>query len=201
MGKFLENEKIRQSNLKTVSSYFSKAAREDGFYNSKPRPFCLPIERAEENLFSEIREAALKYFDDNKIEWHDISKKNNLKLSNHLCDSQICCVNFLFPFAQKPALLADLLLPLYPELKEMIPIENDQYVVFEWIGLENYLGEKIRKNAKRTRGAYFTSTDAAVMFKRIDGKQQMVLIEWKYAESYYRHNKKYSRARIASLII
>jgi len=193
MGKFLESEKKRQADFKVKSSYFSAKARTDGIYNNKHRPFCLPIECAEENLFSEIRKDAIEYFDAYKIKWHDSSKENNLKLSNHLCDSQICCVNFLFPFAKKSHLLADLLRPLYPSLQKMMPIENNQYVVFEWIGLKNYLEEKILKNTKRTRGANFTSTDAAVMFKRIDGKQQMVLIEWKYTESYYSENKKYSK--------
>jgi hypothetical protein len=39
-------------------------------------------------------------------------------------------------------------------------------------------------NGTRTRGANFTSADAAVMFKRTDGKRQIVLIEWKYTKSY-----------------
>ena len=66
----------------------------------------------------------------------------------------------------------------------MLPVEDGQYVAFEWIGAQNYLGEKITRNGKRTRGANFTSTDAAVMFRRPDGKKQIVLIEWKYTESY-----------------
>lgn len=66
----------------------------------------------------------------------------------------------------------------------MLPIESGQYVAFEWIGEENYLGEKISRNGKRTRGANFTSADAIVMFERIDGKRQIALIEWKYTESY-----------------
>ena len=69
-------------------------------------------------------------------------------------------------------------------IREMVPIEYGQYVAFEWIGQENYLGERISRNGKRTRGANFTSADAAVMFERTDGKRQIVLIEWKYTESY-----------------
>jgi hypothetical protein len=69
----------------------------------------------------------------------------------------------------------------------MLPMEGEgQVVSFEWIGLDNYLGEKIRRNSSRTRGANFTSADAAVMFLRQDGKRQIVLIEWKYTESYNR---------------
>jgi hypothetical protein len=181
MGKFLETEKRRQAKFKAISPYFSEAARSDGSYKGKPRPFCLPLECAEETLFSEIRSPALTYFAVHGIKWHD---GRNGKPSNHLCDSQACCVNFLFPFADKPRALAKVLRPIFPGLREMLPVEDGQYVAFEWIGQENYLGEKTPRSGKRTRGANFTSADAAVLFERNGGKRQMVLVEWKYTESY-----------------
>jgi hypothetical protein len=92
-------------------------------------------------------------------------------------------VNFLFPFVDRPDQLARALLPVFPEIREMLPIESG-YVEFEWIGLENYLDEKAPRGAQRTRGANCTSADAAVLFLREDGKRQFVLIEWKYTESY-----------------
>ncbi len=181
MGKFLESEKPKQAQFKATSPYFSEAARFDGIYKGKARPFCLPLDYAEENLFCEIQQTAPAYFASRSIKWHD---GQNGKPSNHLCDSQVCCVNFLFPFADKPKALADLLRPIFPSLREMLPIEDGYYVSFEWIGQENYLGEKISRNEQRTRGANFTSADAIVMFERTDGKRQIVLIEWKYTESY-----------------
>ena len=103
------------------------------------------------------------------------------------CSSQVQCVNFLYPFADKPEALRTLLSPNFPNIQSMLPMEGEgQVVSFEWIGLDNYLGEKIRRNSSRTRGANFTSADAAVMFLRQDGKRQIVLIEWKYTESYNR---------------
>ena len=181
MGRFLEREKIRQAEFKASSPYFSSAARYDGVYRNKSRPFCLPAEEAEQNLFPETRKPALDHFAAHEIKWHD---GQNGKPSNHLCDSQVCCVNFLFPFADKPDLLAEILRPIFPELDRMLPVENGQYVSFEWIGKHNYLGERISRNGKRTRGANFTSTDSIVMFERKDRKRQVVLIEWKYTESY-----------------
>lgn len=102
-----------------------------------------------------------------------------------MCDSQVCCANFLFPFADQPEALAALLKPVFPDLQEMMPIEDGQYVAFEWIGGENYLCEKIIRNRKRTRGANFTSADAAVRFRLTDGRIQISLVEWKYTESYF----------------
>lgn len=181
MGKFLESEKPKQAFFKNTSPYFSDSARGDGVYKRKPRPFCLPLESAEQNLFPGIRETALGHFEKHQIKWHD---GQNRKPSNHLCDSQVCCVNFLFPFANQPEALATVLRPIFPELKNMLPIESGQYVSFEWIGQDNYLHEKISRNGQRTRGANYTSADAIVMFERVDKKRQVALIEWKYTESY-----------------
>ncbi len=191
MGKFIEAERNRQAKLKASSPYFSEAARSEGVYRGKPRSFCLPLDCAEENLFPDIRRTAPAYFVAHGIKWHD---GQNGKPSNHLCDSQVCCVNFLFPFADKPRALAALLRPIFPDLREMLPVEDGQYVAFEWIGRENYLGEKISRRGKRTRGANFTSADAAVLFNRGDGKRQMVLIEWKYTESYGRTSLSVSKS-------
>ena len=184
MGRFLEKEKRHQELFKENSRYFTEAARQAGLYRGKPRPFSLPLEHADENLFGEIRAGALEYFTQNQINWHD---GRGLSPSNHLCSSQVQCVNFLYPFADKPEALRTLLSPIFPSIQSIMPMEEDgQFVSFEWIGLDNYLGEKIRLNSRRTRGANFTSTDAAVMFRRQDGSRQIVLIEWKYTESYSR---------------
>jgi len=182
MGTFLENEKPRQAAFKAKASYFSNEARADGVYKGKAYPFCLPRECAEENLFPDIRNSITAYFAAKEINWHDGKDR---RPSNHLCDSQVCCANFLFPFADKPDALAELLRRIFPSINEVLPMETDgQFVSFEWIGEKNYLGEVISRSGKRTRGANFTSADAAVMFKHSDGRQQIVLIEWKYTESY-----------------
>lgn len=181
MGHFLETEKLRQAEFKRMSPYFTDTARADGIYRDRARPFCLPQECAEENLYPGIRATALAYFTQHAIAWH---QGESGKPSNHLCSSQVCCVNFLMPFAREPAALAALLKPLYPALKHMLPLEDGLFVAFEWIGAANYLGEKVGRNGQRTRGANFTSADAAVMFERADGRRQMALIEWKYTEAY-----------------
>ena len=191
MGKFLESEKPIQTQFKVNSGYFSKNAKEDGFLNTKYRPFCMPVEYAEENLIPEIRETALDHFSRNKIKWHN---GQNGKPSNHMCDSQVCCVNFLFPFTDKPDAFGHLLKPIFPDINQMLPVESGQYVSFEWIGEKNYLGEKITRNGQRSRGALFTSADAIVKFERSDKKIQIVLIEWKYTESYGHTFLKFSKS-------
>ncbi len=121
MGRYLEQEKRHQSLFREASDYFAEAARAEGLYRGKFRPFCLPVDCAEENLFSEIRAEALVYFEQNKIKWHDgIAAKP----SNHLCSSQVQCVNFLFPFADKPEALCTLLRPFFPDIQSIEPMEG-----------------------------------------------------------------------------
>jgi hypothetical protein len=80
--------------------------------------------------------------------------------------------------------LAQVLCLVYPDIEKMLPVENWRYVSFEWIGRENYLGERVSRGGQRSRGANCTSADSIVMFERRDKKRQIVLIEWKYTESY-----------------
>ena len=182
MSTFLQNERVRQASFKLAAPYFTEAARSDGLYKGKLRPFCLPQPQADENLFSGIRREAITYFAGAGIKWHD---GHDSLPSNHLCSSQVCCANFMFPFADQPDALAALLRPLFPSLDHMLPMEaSTRYVAFEWIGEKNYLGEKVASDRGRTRGANCTSADAAVMFRRSDGQRQIALIEWKYTESY-----------------
>jgi len=181
MSRFLAVEKKMQAAFKLTAPYFSQPARADGIYKKHAYPFCLPVECAHENLFPLIRQTAADYFIRHKIQWHD---GQNGKPSNHMCDSQVCCANFLFPFANQPHALAVLLRRVFPTLAEMLPVEDGQFVAFEWIGEQNYLGEKGSRHGVRTRGANFTSADAAVKFRHQDGQVQFVLIEWKYTESY-----------------
>ena len=190
MGRFLEAEKARYIRWKADTDYLTDAARQPGEYRRKFRPVCLPRDYAEKNLYKGIRDSVTAYFARNAIKWHD---GRDRRPSVHLCDSQVCCVNFLFPFADQPDALAALLRPFYPDISEMLPVEDGLYVGHEWIGACNYLHEVCR-NGVRTRGANYTSTDAIVRFRCTDGAVQVVLIEWKYTESYGSTNLRYAKS-------
>ncbi|MEX2160188.1 MAG: hypothetical protein WEB04_12375 [Dehalococcoidia bacterium] len=181
MGKFLEEEKRRLIAFRATSPDLSPEARFEGVFKGKPRPFCIPIGCSSQNLFSGIRQEAIEYFKEARIPWHQGFAGGP---SNHLCDSQVACVNFLLPFSNNQEALGALLRPHYPQARRFLSMESSDHLVsFEWIGAENYLHERVAGQA-RTRGANATSADAAVMFEREDGKKEIVLIEWKYTESY-----------------
>ncbi|MDP6131531.1 MAG: hypothetical protein QGI56_08620 [Dehalococcoidia bacterium] len=186
---FRDREKERYKALKPL--LFSENAQRDGTYRGRPRSFCLADDCSSENLYSGIRASAIQYFADRRISWHDGLDRRRVP-SNHLCCSQSCCVNFLYPMAGDPALVEAVLGVFFPELAKAVPVYEDgllpsgsaPYMAFEWIGSRDYLGEQKRKGGRRTRGANFTSAGFAFRFIRNDGKVQLVLGEWKYTESY-----------------
>ena len=191
---FRDREKERYRKLKP--KLFSNEAQDEGNYRGRSRFFCLADEYSSENLYQTIREPAIEYFRSGRIPWHDGLKKRRVP-SNHLCCSQSCCVNFLYPMTTNPMVLAGVFQPFYPELAEPLPINEDlplpncsfPYMAFEWIGACDYLGETKRKGRARTRGANFTSADFVFRFRRKDRKIQIVLGEWKYTEEYRRQDK------------
>lgn len=179
MSTFLNGEKTLQENFKKNSPHISAPAKAQGMYRGVLRDFCLPVSHSDENLFPGIRTQGINFFKQNSIAWHQGHRD---KPNNHMCSSQVCCVNFLFPFAlASKECLVELLRPVYPTIKDIVSMDNLN-LTFEWIGQTNYLREKMR--GARTRGANATSADAAIRFLHSDGKVQIVLIEWKYTESY-----------------
>lgn len=183
---FLDDEKMRMERWKKTTSWLSAEARGIGMFRRKPYSFALPSLHAGENLFGPVREAALDYFRRERIVWHQ--GQSGLP-STHLCDGQVCCVNFLFAFNRDGSGLVELFRSVLPEAEEALSMDTGQLVSFEWIGGKNYLGEhggggRIAGDRARTRGAYFTSPDAAVRFRMRDGSITIVLIEWKYTEKY-----------------
>ena len=181
MGGFLAREKPVQAQFKASSPFITDNARASGVYKEHSYPFCLPADHSEQNLFPGIQLSAVAFFTKHNIKWHD---GQNGKPSNHMCDSMVCCVNFLYPFADKPEALLKVIQCAFPAACKMLPVEDGSYVSFEWVGEKNYLGEKISRNGARTRGANFTSADAIVMFETNEGNREVILIEWKYTESY-----------------
>lgn len=139
------------------------------------------LPKRQSNLSPSIRESAESSFAaEPVIQWH--------QHANHGLSSQVCCVNFLLPFASKPELLRRWVQHVIGEpVAEMLPIElrEDQpwFVTFEWIGDSDYLNES-RDGAPRKRGANATAADAAVRFRDGAGQIQLLLIEWKYTERY-----------------
>ncbi|MDP2400360.1 MAG: hypothetical protein Q8M66_00125, partial [Actinomycetota bacterium] len=192
-GRFLNHEKVVQAAWRRSSGGLSDSARLGAGRYSKtgsgPYDFCLPVECASENLFAGIREESIDYFRSPPglygggaaIPWHD--GKNGLP-STHLCDSQVCCVNFLFSLRDRRDAVTRLLKAAFEDCASAVPVQENEtgLVEFEWVGDPSV--ELIGEGRRRTRGANATSTDAAACFVDELGNRHLVLIEWKYTESY-----------------
>ena len=114
--------------------------------------------------------------------------KDNLP-TGHLLSSQVACVNHLYWLrANQPA--ATQLLRGISEEFEQAEVVDDGFVEFEVIGEKNYLGER-----SHTRGANATSIDAVMVARKKSGDKSLVMIEWKYTESYPIGDSKYIPAR------
>jgi len=191
---FRDSEKGKYEQIK--DRLFSRQAQQNGTYKEITRPFCLSDEYSYENLYKDVRDSAITYFIIRGIPWHDGLKRRNLP-SNHLCCSQSCCVNFLFPLVKRPELSKAIFSHYYPEIAKVLPITEDKpltdgtypFIAFEWIGTRDYLEEAKRKGMRRTRGANFTSADFAFRFCEKNGRVHLVLGEWKYTEEYGRNYK------------
>ena len=187
---FRDTEKARYKSIK--NELFSKEACEPGIYRGKKRIFCLADGYCCENLDAGIRDEAIAYFRERRIPWHDgqLDRQGHGRglPSNHLCSSQVACVNTLWPLVHDAELLKRVFQPFLPDMNAPLPFEADRlspdskssWLAFEWIGTRNYLGEK----SWGTRGANATSADFAFRFQRNDGRVQLVLGEWKYTEQY-----------------
>ena len=72
------------------------------------------------------------------------------------------------------------------DIAEVLPIEPERFLTFEYIGPTDYFGEGIRdgKDVGRRRGTHCTSVDAAFLNKTSAGETELALVEWKFTESY-----------------
>lgn len=142
----------------------------------------IPYEVANETLQADVRQTALEYFQQHDLRWWTSRWDRRCagtepRPTGHLNSSQVACVNHLEPARIDGAVSAmvfkNLGLDLVPEALE------DGYVEYEWIGGENYLGE----GGPRVRGANVTSLDALMLGTR-GPRRVLIVIEWKYLETY-----------------
>lgn len=155
-------------------------ARRDGIYPRFDRafPYCLPPEYASFNLLPGVRDGAIALFSDLGIPWHDSVDGGP---SNHLRDSQVQCVNALFPMVNGPSRIQRAFGHLV-DIDEVLEIEPGRFLTFEYIGPVDYFDEG--HGAPRVRGTKCTSVDAAFRYRNSTGSVELALVEWKYTEQY-----------------
>ncbi len=125
-------------------------------------------------LHPSIRDSATAYFRDHEIRWWgDGDGPTASPIS-----SQVACVNHLEPARLDADVALAVLRSVLPDASAAAEVEDGGFAAYEWIGQQNYLGEQ-----GTTRGVYRTSLDA-LLVAEVEDKRTLVLIEWKYTESY-----------------
>lgn len=159
-------------------------ARAGGHYTDRdgivhgPIPLFLPRHLAAHNLLPSARDGARALFSSEGIHWHNSIDGGP---SNHLRDSQVQCVNALFPMVDDQERLKRAFGRVV-DIDEVLPMETGRFVAFEYIGPSDYSDEG--KGRPRVRGTRCTSVDAAFRYRTCAGQVELALVEWKYTESY-----------------
>ena len=152
-------------------------------------PYVLAPELARDNLLAGVRESALDYFDQHQIRWWLSTAEEAERAAlaallraptGHLNSSQVACVNHLEPARLDNELALAVARRLDPRVREVRDTGEGGFVAFEWIGDKSYLNER----GARTRGARLTSIDAIMRVTLDDDTPMLILIEWKYTETY-----------------
>ena len=176
---YKEQQKWRQAELLQKSNLFDNIEG-DGTYRGKVYPYILKEGAA--NLYSPIREGALQYFSENKIQWWGGKMPTGNTLS-----SQVMCVNHLFPVARDEKAVLSIVKGISEDFTAILPIlcdKSPQYISFEVVSDEDHLNERNNKRKKPRRGTQCTSVDALILAKHQSGRIILILIEWKYTEAY-----------------
>ena len=182
---YTQHEKSKSATWKRTTPTLRDEARADAAYVDKDghargpaREFCIPPALARLSLLPEVREQALALFAELGIPWHAGIDGGP---SNHLVSSQVQCVNALGQMVHDPELVKRAFGELLG-IDEVLEVEPGRALTFEYIGPEDWFNES--PGVERTRGAHCTSVDAAFLHRAHDGVVELVLVEWKYTESY-----------------
>ncbi|WP_407944712.1 PGN_0703 family putative restriction endonuclease, partial [Gemmatimonas sp.] len=182
---FVAGERQRAVRWKASTATLPQPARQaapyvnnNGLGSGPAYGFCLPAEYAELTLLPEVRGQALALFAELGIPWHAGVGSGP---GNHLLSSQVQCVNALGQMVHDPERIVASFGGVV-NIESVLEIEPGRFLTFEYIGDSDYLNEA--RNGQRTRGAHCTSIDAAFVVRSTDGLTVLVLVEWKYTESY-----------------
>ncbi|MCD8294083.1 MAG: hypothetical protein LUE27_02385 [Clostridia bacterium] len=154
----------------------------EGGKEYRGKPYGYILKEGKYNLYKEIRDEVQSYFEDNKITWW------RGKVTGNTLSSQIACLNHLFPIRNDKGAVLRLVQGLDPGFTEVKAITYNSekqpgYIAFETVCEKDYLNE-CAAGASPTRGANYTSIDALIFAKHKSRNNVLILIEWKYTESY-----------------
>jgi hypothetical protein len=170
--------KVHTNALPVAAQLPAEYVDKNGLTDGHLREYCLPPGLATHNLLPDVRDRALALFSELGIPWHAGIDPGP---SNHLLSSQVQCANALTLMVTDPSRIVRAFGDVIG-IGEVLQIEPGRWLTFEYIGPVDFFGEA--PDRKRVRGSRCTSVDAAFLHRAPDGARELVLVEWKYTESY-----------------
>lgn len=152
--------------------------------------FILKPEDSIYNLYSDIRDTTIKYFEQQRISWWR-QEEDGYFPSGHLTSSQNHCLNHLFALRADDVAVKQIIENATGmTFDEVLPslIDNDpkSFISFEFAFHND---EWLQENDEGSRrGTMCTSIDAMI-FARKGNQKWLIPIEWKYTERYDREDK------------
>ena len=131
-----------------------------------------------ESLYLPFREGILDYFKRHGISWWGGTEEP----TESPISSQVACINHLEPARQDRKVAQVVATNALPGAVDVLPVEDDGFVAYEYVGTQNYLGE--RGWSLSSRGKNTTSLDALMVAERSAGGRSLIVVEWKFTESY-----------------
>lgn len=195
MKNFGAQARRRQKEFRDSSHTVTAEARDPNDDKGRRNGHLLALGYEEENLYPPLRgpDGAKAFFAKRNIHWWRSSRSGDDTVINgptrNMASSQIACVNFLLPFADKPEVLLSVLRRIDDDARDVIEMQYtprgstaplSALVEFEWVG------QKISclEGGTGTRGANTTSADALMVALTDKGSRRAYLFEWKYVEEY-----------------
>lgn len=173
---YKNKQRERVKNLFNAESDIFNGDKGNGVFRG--RQYAFVLNDCKNNLYTPIHDETLRYFKLNKIEWWGGNHP-----TTHPLSSQIACINHLFPLRHDEEAVCDIANGLCPEITKVHRITSDKhnpgFVQFEAVSDDDLLNEKCS-----TRGRNCTSVDALILGSFENGSKILILIEWKYVETY-----------------
>ncbi len=167
----------------------------NGTFDGKKVKAVLQEKYVDKNLFVEIRDtekSAKDYFKLNGIKWWKEEGTVGEVVPGHTLSSQVACLNHLFRVKNDEKAVLAIVNGIRNEYDKVLPIPYDNEADQGFIAFEVVSGhEWLREDSKdRKRGEFVTSIDALICaHHEPTRKNHIILIEWKYTESYDRDDK------------
>lgn len=181
---FKDGEKKRYNDT-LIGSKYLYGDKGNGKYHPK-----LQLLEETNNIFRPSLVEVLEYFSRNNIKWFKIKDwaEDGSRPTKHILSSQVACINHLFPIREDKTAVLAIAQAVDSDISDVVLLENDKegtkgYISFEVVSNNDYLNEDSHPTGKLNRGEFCTSIDALIIGIR-NGRRVMLVIEWKYTESY-----------------